>query len=180
MTLGECFAGSPNTHLSICLVCRFFSTSVRLFGGNKEKMLELQDRIVTVENVAGINLPRIHRVECDIANLQQTVATLLHNQKPIAGGSATETQPSITAEMARDAPMWREAPAPALPPATHRGPGALPKREWAGSTPSLGLDLRRHRQPAAGIPYRLCYLRRCQRRLRAAGTSLRRCLQLSI
>ena len=99
-----------------------------MFGDNTKKMLDMRDRIVTAEHVVGINLPRIHRVECDIANLQQTVATLLHNQKPIVDGSMTETRPSTTAEMARDAPMWREAPAPALPPATHRSPGALPKQ----------------------------------------------------
>ena len=102
-----------------------------MFCGNKEKISDLHDRIVTVENVVGMNLPRIYMVERDIADLQQSVATLLHNQKPIVQGSATETQPSITADLARDAPLWKEPagpPAPALPPATHRGPGALPKK----------------------------------------------------
>ena len=70
----------------------------------KPSVSELQERIATVGNVVGMNLHRIHRVECDIISLQKSVTALLLTQKdpPQEGSTAgAQSQTAHTAQEAR-------------------------------------------------------------------------------
>ena len=128
---GTCFR-LARPHTNPCVDCAGWRFPFRMFD-SMPNVYDLTDRIVTVENAAGMQLQRIDKTECGISSLQTYVASMtvavgrLRKRDILDESGPTAGAQPLTAALVDETPLWTEGlPAPAPPPASHRGPGTIP------------------------------------------------------